>query len=213
MKLNNLVYMTLALALALVARLSFAAESYSDRYVEAYQQFHSVSDDQGGSARKLAKQWQSIVDANPEDPFALVMLGSSHTLMGRDAWMPWSKLRHTENGLDEMAMAQRLLTHEHRDLYFQGMSITHHVQTMAAITFTQVPDFFGRHEEGFYLFQDVLSDTQFLALPAEAKTFAFYYAISAARQIDQTNQAEAWLDQMLALNVEDGFTTAAVNLE
>lgn len=213
MKLCNLIYMTVALAFALIARLSFAADLYEADFAEAYQQFHTVSEEQGGSARKLAKQWEELVEDNPQDPFALVMLGSSHTLMGRDAWMPWTKLRHTETGLDEMAMAQRLLKDEHRNEFFQGMSISHHVQTMAAITFSQVPAFFGRHEDAFYLFQDVLSDEQFLALPAEAKTFAYYYAIASAKQVEQADQAEQWLAQLIAMNVEDAFTTAALDLE
>jgi len=206
-----------AIILALVA-LSFfvhadAADYQSSAFQDAYQQYLIVSDDQGGSAKKLAKQWEQLYAIDEQDPLALVYLGSSHTLMGRDALMPWSKMNLTETGLDEMALALRLLTDEHNHQLFNRMPVSIHVKTTAAITFTQVPDFFGRQEEGYYLFEDVLSDPVFLALPSEAQTFAFYFAISAAYQLNKTTQAQAWQAQLQALNAGDDFTAAALVLE
>ena len=206
-----------ALILAVIA-LSFfshadAADYNSAQFKEAYQHYLLVSDDQGGSAKQLANQWQTLYEDDAKDPLALVYLGSSHTLMGRDAMMPWSKMRHTETGLEEMTLALRLLNDQHNEQLFNFMPVSHHVKTTAAITFTQVPDFFGRHEEGYYLFVDVLSDPLFLALPSQAQTFAYYFGIAAAYQLDKASQAQAWQAQLKTLNTSDDFTAAALALE
>lgn len=206
---------TIIAVMSLTATLGLAeaADYHSSDFKQAWDSFMKVSDHGEGSAKKLVESWQSILAEDTADPFALVMVGSSQTLRGRDAWMPWSKMSHTETGLDNMARAVRMLKPEHAEQTFQGMSVTHHVKTMAAITFTQVPEFFGRHEDGFYLLQDVLSDPAFLALPAPAQTFAFYYGINAANQIGQLEQSEDWKAQLTALSVDDGFTQAALELE
>ncbi len=43
------------------------------------------------------------------DPLSLVYLGSTQTLMGRDAWMPWNQMAHTEKGLATIAKGLDLL--------------------------------------------------------------------------------------------------------
>ncbi|EAR07541.1 hypothetical protein MED297_04714 [Reinekea sp. MED297] len=191
----------------------FAADYQSASFQQAYEDFMLVSSDEGGSSKKLVSDWQTIVDDDKRDPFTLVMLGSSQTLRGRDAWMPWSKMEHTETGLDTMAAAVRLLTPEHRTMSFQGMPVVFHVKTMAAVTFIQVPEFFGRYEDSFYLFQDVLSDEQFLALPAPAKSFAYYYGIRAARAVEQETQADEWLETLAALPGDDRYIQSAREAE
>lgn len=204
----------LALTTALLLSLNASAADYqSESYQQAYADFQAVSDETSGSAKKLTERWEDIVDQNPSDPVALVMLGSSQTLRGRDALMPWNKMKHTEAGLENMAQAIRLLTPEHQRQQFQGLPVDIQVKTMAAITFIQVPDFFGRHEDGYYLFLDVLSSDLFNALPAQAQTFAFYYGIQAARVVDQPKQAEQWIDQIKALQVDDAFTQAVLDEE
>lgn len=190
-----------------------AADYRDASFQNAYQEYRLVSDNQGGSAKKVTGQWKEIYSSDEQDPLALVYLGSSHTLMGRDALMPWSKMRYTETGLDEMALALRLLKPEHDTTLFNAMPVSVHVKTTAAITFTQVPSFFGRQEEGYYLFEDILSDPVFLALPNPAQTFAYYFAISAANQLDKSAQANDWQAKLAALNAGDDFSNAALALE
>ena len=189
------------------------AQDVTPAFEEAYDSYLQVSSEAGGSAKSVTKQWQTLVEQDQDDPFALVMLGSSRTLMGRDALMPWSKLKHTETGLEDMALAQRLLDDTHDREYFRGMSVAHHVKTTAAIVYSQVPDFFGRHEDGFYLFDDVLNDPSFHQLPGAAKTYVYYYGIVAANQIGKNTEAEQWLTELEALKIDDDYTAAALELE
>lgn len=190
-----------------------AADYQSATFQNAYEAFMTVSNDEGGSSKRLVEQWQTIVDDDDRDPFALVLLGSSQTLRGRDAWMPWSKMDHTETGLDTMSRAVQLLEPKHREILFQGMPVVFHVKTMAAITFVQVPEFFGRHEDSYYLFKDVLEDQAFLSLPAQSQSFAFYYGIRAARFIEQNDQADAWRRQLAGLPGDDEYIQAAREAE
>lgn len=213
----SFIYSAIKTGLAIVlvsfsANVSFAETRDAD-FQAAYEAYLSVSNNEGGSAKKLAKRWDTLHRENPNDPLTLVVLGSSHTLMGRDALMPWSKLRHTEKGLEEMALAQRLITAEHDREFFRGMSVTHHVKTTAAIVYSQVPDFFGRHEDGFYLFEDVLSDPAFQQLPGEAKTYVYYFGIAAAAQLNNAVVVEQWKTELAALQIDDSYTSAALALE
>jgi len=43
----------------------------------------------------------------------LAYQGSSYTLVGRDAWMPWNKIGYTEKGLDMIGKALRMLKPKH----------------------------------------------------------------------------------------------------
>jgi hypothetical protein len=210
---NRLINTTLTASLVCAASQLWAADYSNADFQDAYQEYMTVSAGEGGSAKQLAKTWEHLYLADQKDPMALVMLGSSHTLMGRDAWMPWTKLRHTETGLEEMAIAQRLLTAEHKQIYFDNLTVDLQVKTTAAITFTQVPEMFGRHEEGFYLFEDVLSDPALAKVPAPAVTYIYYYAISAALQIGKNEQAVAWQNELIELSVDDEYTQAALKLE
>ncbi len=208
--------LTVAIALLLLSAVwsvqTNAADYSSAEFLSAYQNYMDVTNEQG-SAKKLAKQWQEIFNEDDKDPLALVILGSSHTMMGRDALMPWSKMSNTEQGLDEMAMALRLLTDSHKSEVFQRMSVDLQVKTKAAITFSQVPSFFGRMEDGYYLFQDVLADPAFLAMPAPAQTYVYYYAITIAFELDEDQQAQQWQQALQAMNFADDYTVAALAME
>jgi hypothetical protein len=205
--------MIIGLILALISATAFSADYASPAFQDAHEQYLSVSNEDSGSAKKLAKTWQDIYAQDEKDPLALVLLGSSHTLMGRDAWMPWSKMKHTETGLDEMALAQRLLTEEHEHIFFNGVPVHLEVKMTAAITFTQVPEFFGRQEEGFLLFEDVLSDATFISQPAAAKTYVYYFGISAAKALEKEQLAEQWTNTLIELDIEDDYKQAALALE
>ncbi len=192
---------------------SRAADYQSLQYAAAYDTYLQVSDEAGGSAKKMARLWEALAVEDESDPLAMVFLGSAHTLMGRDALMPWSKLNHTEKGLDEMALAIRLLKPEHDSQHFEHMTVTLQVKSIAAITFVQVPDSFGRSEDGFELLKEVLTDPAFIALPGEAKTYLYYYGIEAALAQEKDQQSAQWLSVLKTLNVDDDYTRAAYALE
>jgi hypothetical protein len=71
---------------------------------------------------------------------------------------------------------------------------------------------FGRHEEGFYLFEDILTDPALATVPAPAVTYIYYFAINAALQIEKTEHAMLWKTQLEALAVDDDYTKAALEL-
>jgi hypothetical protein len=214
---NSTINLPLAIFSLLVSTLlvisqARAVDYQQSEFQQVYQDYLQVSDG-NGSARKVANAFDDLYQKDESDPLILVLLGSSHTMMGRDALMPWSKMRHTEKGLDEMALALRMLQPQNKTQLFQHMSVDLNVKTIAAISFTQVPGFFGRQEEGYEIFQQVLADPVFVALPGPAKTYVYYYAIEAAVALDNTDQAKQWLSDLRTLNISDEYTQAALQLE
>jgi hypothetical protein len=123
--------------------------------------------------------------------------------------MPWNKMRLTEDGLADLARSVQLLGPEHETAIVFGLPVSVHVKSLAGITFTQVPDFFGRFEQGYALLLEV-SQTPLLAdVPADAQSFIHYYAAVAAKSADEKARQIQLLERLAALPVDDDYTRAA----
>lgn len=199
------------LSLTLAAPFALAQNYDSTDFQQARATYDQVLEG-NGSAKKLTEQWQRLHQQDESDPLALVFLGSSRTMVGRDAWMPWNKLSHTEQGLEEMALAQRLLRDEHKQVEFEGMPLDLTVKVYAGINFTQVPEFFGRLEQGYWLLSDVLGDERFQRLYPQQQTYVYYFAIQAAQAFDRPDALQQWKAELQQLNVEDDYSQAALKI-
>ena len=82
-------------------------------------------------------------------PLVLAYLGSAQTLQGRDAWLPWNKMRVTESGLAKIDKALRMLDARHETARLRGNPVAAQTRLIAAATFLAVPDFiFHRADQG-----------------------------------------------------------------
>ena len=180
--------------------------------VAAYQQYLKVSHEEKGNAKKIHARFSKLQQQANPDPLIAVLIASSQTLIGRDALFPWSKLKQTELGLQQLEQAQRLLQTQHDQHRFEQLPISIHVQAIAAITFSQVPDFFGRMEQGYIMFEKMIDSAVFKNLEDKQKTFIFYYAIDAAYKMQSVQQAKLWQQQLKQLNINDDFSQAAAKL-
>lgn len=204
-------FTSVLLTLALAAPFGFAQSYDSAGFQQARASYDQVSDG-SGSAKQLTEQWQRLYQQDESDPLLLVFLGSSRTMVGRDALMPWNKLSHTEQGLEEMAVAQRLLREEHKQIQFEGMPLDLNVKVYAGITFTQVPESFGRLEQGYYLLSDVLADERFQRLYPQQQTYVYYFAITAAQQLNRPAEVKQWQAKLQQLNSNDDYSQAALKI-
>lgn len=202
---------TALLTMTLIAPFGLAQNYDSTDFQQARATYDQVLEG-NGSAKKLTEQWQRLYQQDESDPLALVFLGSSRTMVGRDAWMPWYKLSHTEQGLEEMALAQRLLRDEHKQVEFEGMPLDLTVKVYAGINFTQVPEFFGRLEQGYWLLNDVLGDERFQRLYPQQQTYVYYFAIQAAQAFDRPDALQQWKAELQQLNVDDDYSQAALKI-
>ncbi len=88
--------------------------------------------------------------ADPQrQPLAAACLGSAMALQGKAAWMPWNKLKFTEQGLDQIDAALAMLKPEHGAVLVRGVPVSLQTRLVAAATFVAVPDgLFHRRADG-----------------------------------------------------------------
>jgi len=121
-------------------------------YHQAWAWFDQALDDKDGALEKSITQFSQLHNDNPDHPVYRAYLGACKTLQGRDAWMPWNKMRHTEQGLDQIDKALDSLNPKHDSIKIQGVPLYLETMLVAANTFIQVPDsIFHRHAKGIRL--------------------------------------------------------------
>ncbi|MBV8031214.1 MAG: hypothetical protein JO035_06870 [Betaproteobacteria bacterium] len=110
--------------------------------------------------------FQGLVAQAPANPLYRTYLGMTLSLKGRDAWMPWSKVKYTERGLDEIDRGLGALKPEHDRALMRGVPLALEARLVAARTFLRVPDdIFHRRADGRKLLAQVLADPQFPGAP------------------------------------------------
>lgn len=180
---------------ALIAQYNQAAEGNEDAVEVVYQTLEQA----------IAKEGA--------DPLSLVYLGSTETMKGRDAFMPWNKMKYTEQGLATIAKGLDLLqsnsTPIQEQQIRQGLPESILAQAIAASTFTSLPDMFNHFERGYDLFLDLLADKQFQQQNYEAISWVYLYAIQAALRAEDPQQAQEWLKQMQQKNSQHPLTLQA----
>lgn len=100
-------------------------------------------------------------------PLYSAYLGSAHTLKGKAAWLPWNKLKFTEQGLDDIDQALAALRPEHDRVMVQGTPASLMTRMVAAATFVAVPDgIFHRRAAGKSLLAELRRSPLLATAPA-----------------------------------------------
>lgn len=94
-------------------------------------------------------------------------LGSAHTLKAKAAWMPWKKMKYTEQGLDHIDQALAALRPEHDRLLVQNIPASLVTRMVSAATFIALPDgIFHRRAAGKALLAEMRRSPLLAAAPA-----------------------------------------------
>ncbi|MDZ4254709.1 MAG: hypothetical protein U1A72_19230 [Sulfuritalea sp.] len=106
--------------------------------------------------------------ADPQrQPLAAACLGSALALQGKAAWMPWNKMKFTEQGLDQLDAALASLKPEHGAVLVRGVPVALQTRLVAAATFVAVPDgLFHRRADGRKLLAALRADPLLAVAPA-----------------------------------------------
>jgi hypothetical protein len=162
------------------------------------------------------KQFELLLEQHPNEPLVWVYFGSARTLKGRDTWLPWRKLSHTEQGLDDIQRGMGKLADQPLQLAqqqrVQGLPEYHLATALAATNFTSVPDFFNRFERGYDLFLQLLDDDEFLKQNFAASAWVYERAIMAALRSEDMSQAKLWLAIMQVRQADHPTTQSAIVL-
>ncbi|MGC9401170.1 hypothetical protein [Vibrio genomosp. F10] len=178
---------------ALISEYNMAAEGDEDKVEIVYEQLNQQIQSQGA------------------DALSMVYLGSTQTLMGRDAFMPWNKMKYTEQGLSTISKGLALLDSLPVDAqeYRQGLPEALLAKAIAASTFTSLPDMFNHFDRGYDLYLELMGDDDFAHQNYEATSWIYIYAIKASLRAGDVNQATEWLSDMQKQNAEHPMTLQA----
>ncbi|ENN6467281.1 hypothetical protein AB9X29_001004 [Vibrio vulnificus] len=146
-------------------------------------------------------QLNALIEREGAKPLSLVYLGSTQTLQGRDAFLPWNKMKLTEQGLATISkglgMLDTLPPSQNEQQRIQGLPEGYLARAMAAATYTSLPDMFNHFERGYELYLELLAEPDFQAQPFAATSWVYRYAIQAALRAQDVPQAKTWLDMMV----------------
>jgi hypothetical protein len=106
--------------------------------------------------------------ADPQrQPLLSACLGSALAMQGKAAWMPWNKMKLTEQGLDQLDAALGQLKPEHGTVLVRGVPVALQTRLVAAATFVAVPDgLFHRRADGRKLLATLRADPLLAVAPA-----------------------------------------------
>ena len=146
-------------------------------------------------------------------PLTLVYLGSTETLMGRDAFLPWNKMKYVEKGLSTIDKSLVLLKDADQPIHeqprVQGLPDSYLTRAMAAVTYTSLPDMFNHFDRGYDLFLSLLAEDEFQQQHFSATSWIYRYAITASIRAEDLTQAQAWLKQMEMADADNIETMTA----
>lgn len=144
------------------------AQALGDTTFEAAQShFNRARQGDADQVAAAIKAFQAT-PANPAlQPLYSAYLGSAQTLKGKAAWLPWDKMKFTEQGLDQIDLALVSLRPEHDRLLTQGTPTSLLTRMVAAATFVALPDgIFHRRAAGRSLLGEMRSSPLLAAAPA-----------------------------------------------
>ena len=145
---------------------AYAAPAADGNFDAALREFDAARADQKHLDAAIAAL--RGLPADPQrQPLAAACLGSALALQGKAAWMPWNKMKFTEQGLDQLDAALALLKPEHGAVLVRGVPVALQTRLVAAATFVAVPDgLFHRRADGRKLLAALRADPLLAGAPA-----------------------------------------------
>jgi tetratricopeptide (TPR) repeat protein len=138
--------------------------------------------------------FDKALELDPHNALALAYRGSLWTMRGRDAWFPFTKLKHVDHGIDEMDKAA--------DLAPENFTI----HMVRGINSVQLPNLFHRLGTALKDFTFLMEQQQFPHLNAQLQSTIYYWAGIAYKRDDQNDRAKEYLEKAIA--VAPGSATA-----
>jgi len=162
------------------------------------------------------QQLENLIELEGQKPLTMVYLGGTETLKGRDAWMPWNKMKYVEQGLAKIDKGLDLLNANPIPLEDQrivsGIHEYHLTQAISASTFTLLPDMFNYFERGYDIYLSLLARPEFAKEPFAATAWVYALAIQAAIRAEDLSQAKSWLAVMEQHDANHPQTLKAIAL-
>jgi len=177
---------------------SRALADSSTAFGQAKATFDEARANKSGKAAEAAAQFAALVEGEPGNPVFAAYRASAIIMQARDAFMPWTKMRHLDDGLADMDRALQLLKPQHEQEVPGGVPVAPLTRLVAANAFLAVPKFANRSAEGRRLVRGLLADENFARAPSGFRVAVLELAISSATEADASARAR-WQTQLAEL--------------
>lgn len=196
----------MACALLLAASAAYSAGEATSGISAARLIFQEVQQERRNADDAVAAFERQVAAGGPTLPLALAYLGAAQTLQGRDAWMPWTKLKRVERGLDAIDKALRLIASDPSGESPIGLE----TRLVAISTFLAVPDrIFHRADRGRRLLRETLASPAFAAAPGTLRAEFHRQAAGLARHENNVREEAEQLRLLLAADAAGPLAAAA----
>lgn len=156
---------TLGVAAGMWSGLVSADTGYANAFQSAQAEFTRALQGDSDAVEQAMELFRALSESNPGNPLLAAYYGSAQALRARDAWMPWNKMRYSEQGLDTIDGALRMVKPEHDAQRTRGVPVSVETRLVAARTFLAMPKFLNRGEQGRNLVADTIASPVFQSTP------------------------------------------------
>ena len=137
-------------------------------FADAVKTFQQARSGDSSRIEPAIAAFDALAKAEPQQPLYAAYLGSALGLKAGDAWMPWSKVKYSEEGLDHLDRALAALKPEHDGQLVRGVPVSLETRLVAASMFVKLPDsIFHRRAAGLKLLDELLRNPALASAPAE----------------------------------------------
>jgi hypothetical protein len=168
-------------------------------FTEARQQFLAALGGDSKARDAAIAAFQQLAAAHPGHPLLAAYAGSATSLAGRDALMPWNKMKYSEDGADAIEKALAQLTQAHDEALFQGSPESVETRMVAATTLLALPDFMNRRAAGKRALDAALKSPVLDQAPVPVRARLYALAAKTAAADKRAPDEAAYLKQLVQL--------------
>lgn len=171
----------LLLSLALALPLSTAWAFDEAGFNAAFAHLQKAREGDSKSVDVAVDAFRKLSSQEPANPLLRAYQGSVEALQGREALMPWNKMKYTENGLATLDKALQQLSPEHEHELARGVPVLLETRLVAANAFLSLPSLFNRGPAGHQQLQALISHPQLLKAPEGFRQAVVELAVKTAQ--------------------------------
>jgi len=189
--------LTLAIAIAFGSALAAPAVD-NVAFATARQQFQAASGGDASARDAAIDAFEKLSASQPGNPVYLAYQGAGIAMRGRDAMMPWDKMKYAEQGADMVQKAVTLLAPEHDSLMVDGAPASVLTRMVAANTLLALPEFMHRRPDGKRALQAAVDSPVLAQAPAPLRASVFSAAARVAGEEKRSADEIGYLRQVVA---------------
>lgn len=189
----------MALTIACAAALSASPDPARDGLTEARAAFAAGAAGDAKAGERAAEAFATLSASHPGHPVLLAYQGALLALQGRDAFLPWQKMRAADKGAKLIDAARAMLAPAHEQSAFRGTPEGGETRLVAARTLLALPEFMGRQASGKQVLEAALASPGYPASTEAVRGSLLALAAQQARRERRSGDEAGLLRQVVAL--------------